>query len=407
MMKSAKKEEHGENILEALQIRRKLLQEHYKNALVTNTTSYQSSCGDSSDEYDSEDDQQQYSLERQQYRQVDQHDDNKKRDLEYYHPEEQHDTRKWKKRKGLVVERNKLKTTAAKIIADESSLEDESSTIEVVEKSSDSIKPTKDSSKEGNKKIKNVQHLKKKTRKQKRVLEEILTPTEFKKLSFEEKLNKLAKYKEVHGHCNVSKHITKQTSLACWVYRLRATRRGGKNGYKDFKLTPANIAKLDELGFQWKFSKTFEERLHDLKEYKAKHGNCKVPSKYEDNQKLGKWVATTRAAYKAIQAGKKPHTRLTQSMINQLNDIDSSWQVGFTRKKVRSADEYILDLQTFKDEHGHCNVPRRYNKQLGLWVKNMRAAYRSIQAGKKTTNRLTPSMINQLNDMGFSWQVKR
>jgi len=59
-----------------------------------------------------------------------------------------------------LVEKNKLKTTTTKIIADESSLENESSTIEVVEKNSDSIKTT-ENGKEENQIIEDVQYLKK------------------------------------------------------------------------------------------------------------------------------------------------------------------------------------------------------------------------------------------------------
>ena len=86
--------------------------------------------------------------------------------------------------------------------------------------------------------------------------------------------------------------------------------------------------------------------------------------------------------------------------------VEQLEQLGFIFKKVTSADEYILDLQTFKNEHGHCDVPRRYkdNPKLGSWVATTRGAYKVVQAGKKPKNRITQSTINQLNNMGFSWQ---
>ncbi|GFH43892.1 hypothetical protein CTEN210_00365 [Chaetoceros tenuissimus] len=326
---------------------------------------------------------------------------------------------------------------------------------------------------------KNTQRISKKTRKQKRAVEEkIWTRSEFMKLSFEEKLDVLAKYKEVHGNCNVSREDTKHASLAWWVYRLRITRRGDKRGYKDFKLTPAKIAELDKLGFQWKLEKSFEEHFNDLKEYKARYGHCNVPLKHKDVPTLGNWCRAMKANYQLIQRGKKPLRRLNQEMIDKLDSIGFPWkvskcrtfqehlsdlkefkkkyghcnvtskynpalagwcaeirkgykhfvsgkkaasynltpsmvdqleQLGFVFKKVRSFEEYIHDLQTFKDEYGHCYVPKRYkdNQQLGRWVMAMRGAYKSIQAGKKPHHRLTKQMINRLNDMGFSWQGKR
>ena len=354
-------------------------------------------------------------------------------------------------------------------------VEQESSSAKIVNNESTSEKQRRRNKRKVQETSQNTQRLRKKARKQKKAAEEkIWTKSEFLKLSFEEKLDVLAKYKEVYGNCNVSRGDTKHASLAWWVYRLRITRRGDKRGYKDFKLTPVKIAKLDDLGFQWKFDKTFEEHLNDLKEYKARYGHCNVPSKYKDVPTLGKWVGAMRANYQLIQQGKKPRRKLTQEMINTLESVGFSWkvskcrtfqehlsdlkefkkkyghcnvtskynpalagwcaeirkgyryfvagkksssynlttsmvdqleQLGFIFKKVRNFDEYIHDLQQFKDEYGHCYVPRRYkkNETLGHWVQNMRRAYKSIQDGKKSEHRLTQSMIIQLNEMGFSW----
>ena len=51
-------------------------------------------------------------------------------------------------------------------------------------------------------------------------------------------------------------------------------------------------------------------------------------------------------------------------------------------------------LKQFKQENGHCKVPRA-NKDLGIWVKDMRANFK-----KKI---LSQERLDKLNKIGFSW----
>lgn len=60
-------------------------------------------------------------------------------------------------------------------------------------------------------------------------------------------------------------------------------------------LNDTRIAHLSSLGFNWgenKGDRKWEEHFRALQEYKAVHGDCRVPTKYAENTALGRWVST-------------------------------------------------------------------------------------------------------------------
>ena len=60
----------------------------------------------------------------------------------------------------------------------------------------------------------------------------------------------------------------------------------------------------------------------------------------------------------------------------------------------------IRDLKLFKKEHGHCNVPQKYqpNLALGHWVAKMRHW--------KKRGKLAEDKILILDGLGFVWAIK-
>jgi hypothetical protein len=64
---------------------------------------------------------------------------------------------------------------------------------------------------------------------------------------------------------------------------------------KGKRLTPERKQKLDELGFVWslrakRIEDHWDQMFKQLLTYKEEHGDCLVPSRWEANLKLGKWV---------------------------------------------------------------------------------------------------------------------
>ena len=67
----------------------------------------------------------------------------------------------------------------------------------------------------------------------------------------------------------------------------------------------------------------------------------------------------------------------------------------------------LKELKEYKEKHGNCNVPRRYqdNKSLGEWVSTQRKHYRLKEEGKYST--MSKARIDQLNAIGFVWKLPR
>ena len=65
-------------------------------------------------------------------------------------------------------------------------------------------------------------------------------------------------------------------------------------------------------------------RQNELKLYKAKFGNCHVPTKYKGNTALGRWVSTQRAEYKKYQEG-VAKTSMNADKIRRLEEIGFAW----------------------------------------------------------------------------------
>ena len=147
--------------------------------------------------------------------------------------------------------------------------------------------------------------------------------------------------------------------------------------------------------------------------------DCLVPSRYEDNLKLGKWVETQRYEYTKLQRaaeqnlvkkgasenaavsgapdrvgvlavssatgtiackpagvtsklGRPVNPRLTEDRLRRLESIGFEWKVKHKMKRYydKQWDQMFERLLAFKAATGHCMVPKRYppDMKLGTWV---------------------------------------
>lgn len=80
-----------------------------------------------------------------------------------------------------------------------------------------------------------------------------------KKKSWEDRYEELKAFFLLHGHCNVTQHDKSLRSLGNWVSKQRQRK---KKGYKTkySKLADWQVAKLDEIGFEWDRSNWSEKR---------------------------------------------------------------------------------------------------------------------------------------------------
>ena len=155
---------------------------------------------------------------------------------------------------------------------------------------------------------------------------------------------------------------------------------------------------------QEEWNKRFEKRFQQLEAFKEEIGHCNVPNRFANNRTLGYWCSNMRRAYKNIQKGMKMKTDydLTPDRIKRLEEIGFQWQ-GVDHNEA--FEKRCRELIAFKEEIGHCNVPRRCanNPSLGQWCANMRYTFKNIQMGMKTKSNLSPDRIKRLEEIGFQW----
>ena len=69
-------------------------------------------------------------------------------------------------------------------------------------------------------------------------------------------------------------------------------------------MTDERLEHLAALDFVWDVhAEKWNERMEELKQFKARHGHCRVPQK-TPGSKLGTWVDHQKTYFYAMQAGK-------------------------------------------------------------------------------------------------------
>ena len=144
-------------------------------------------------------------------------------------------------------------------------------------------------------------------------------------LTFDEHFHELQTFKERHGHCIVPKEYKENKRLGAWCSRLRMMKSGTVPNTGGFKLTPERIKRLENMGFRWTTTKTFDEYFHELQAYKEKHGHCIVPRGYKGNKKLGDWCFRLRSMKSGVRHNSGNY-KLIPERIKRLEDIGFRWR---------------------------------------------------------------------------------
>jgi hypothetical protein len=193
--------------------------------------------------------------------------------------------------------------------------------------------------------------------------------------------NDLVEYNREFGNCSV---VKSHTQLWNWVKEQRQR-------FKSKSLREDQIAKLDELGFNWTMKqKDWMESYNELVKYNHEVGGCKVPKGYQRNPQLASWVDHQRQKFKK--------NSLSKECITKLDALGFVWQVRDVTLQVDWGVRYN-ELVEYKQQFGHCNVSQKYksNVQLGRWVAKQRQRFKN--------NTLPRDRIAKLNLLGFAWQV--
>jgi hypothetical protein len=156
-------------------------------------------------------------------------------------------------------------------------------------------------------------------------------------------------YKEEHGHCNVPARYARNRRLGIWVSAQRQQYKILHQAHADSSkprrsapLTQERIDLLNAIGFTWtirsrdSLGESWNQRLQGLKDFKAEHGHCLVPSRYEPNPELGIWVGTQRTQYRLFMRSKETGvavsttTSMNEDRMRELHDLGFVWALRGT-----------------------------------------------------------------------------
>jgi hypothetical protein len=154
--------------------------------------------------------------------------------------------------------------------------------------------------------------------------------------TFDERFKELKAFKAKFGHCNVpctQSSNNKHYSLGVWCSSVRTSYKSIKEGGIPlrYKLSKADMKRLENAGFEWNLYKTFDERFKDRKAFKAKFGHCNVPKTRSSNNthySLGVWCSHVRMSYKAIQVGRgMVRCKLSKADMKRLEKAGFEWRL--------------------------------------------------------------------------------
>lgn len=71
-------------------------------------------------------------------------------------------------------------------------------------------------------------------------------------------------------------------------------------------------------------TKRWNMRYEELKQFRQKHGHCRVPHGYAENRKLSWWVMNQRAQYQSLKLGK--NSWLSTERVELLDNVQFDWK---------------------------------------------------------------------------------
>jgi len=137
-----------------------------------------------------------------------------------------------------------------------------------------------------------------------------------------------------------------------------------------------------------KATANWEALVQALVAFKKDKGHCRVPQGWRGNPQLATWVDTQRQAFRKGKLSGERVARL-EALGFEWDPVRADWE------------EMFQALVAFKENQGHCGVPRRWseNPQLGRWVSQQRHVYKK--------GRLSEERVARLEALGFEWDPVR
>lgn len=126
-------------------------------------------------------------------------------------------------------------------------------------------------------------------------------------------LHALEAFKKEQGHCRVPALWAKNPALGRWVAKQRFQHKLGV-------LPSVYVDKLNKIGFVWTPSDiAWTEMYERLVQYRARYGDCRVPTSNPSDPVLARWVATQRA--------RRSRNALLPERVQKLDAIGFVWAI--------------------------------------------------------------------------------
>jgi hypothetical protein len=188
-------------------------------------------------------------------------------------------------------------------------------------------------------------------------------------------------------------------TLGRYVYNEPDMSSEGSSGAQVEKILDVGNLDKSEERFKSCHLKKWNDKLSQLREFKAVHGHCLVPHTY--NEQLACWVKRQRRQYKLFKDG-DARASISRERIDILNKEGFVWD---SHEVVWS--ERFEEILKYKEQYGDCNVPCNFkeNPHLGSWVKCQRRQYRDFIRGKRSS--MTLDRIKKLESINFMWAQRR
>mmetsp|Transcript_1376 Transcript_1376/g.2972 ORF Transcript_1376/g.2972 Transcript_1376/m.2972 type:complete len:420 (-) Transcript_1376:1-1260(-) len=204
------------------------------------------------------------------------------------------------------------------------------------------------------------------------------------KRNWDEQFRALIRYHETHGNFFVPHELDPQ--LYTWTTTQRAR-------YKENQLPRHLVERLDSIGFVWEpyYEHLWNQRFGELAQFHREHGHWTIPSA---ERPLLLWASKQRYEYRKLKEGRL--SSLTAQKIDKLESIGFDWTPKHQKK---TWDEQFQDLVDYRNEHGHCNIPRHDEEHVALdrWMRLQRPQYVRYRAGKPSS--LTPERVARLQSV--------
>lgn len=101
------------------------------------------------------------------------------------------------------------------------------------------------------------------------------------------------------------------------------------------------------------------------------------------------------------EKGKK--SQINAQRVALLNSIDFDWNRGETRRIEWDLSWYknLNKLKKWKAKHGNCNVSRKSDPALGLWVSQQRMNYKKLLLHGQKASSFTDERMTELEKLGL------